>query len=442
VKQSFMTIRDILILTQYFPPESGAPSVRLNAMACELQKLGIRVRVVTGMPNYPLGTIYPQYRGRLTMYEDVNGIPVRRVWLYPAAGRGAVKRLLNYLSFTFTAAIAVAATRRPDLVFVEAQPVTLAIPAWILKLVRRVPYVYNTPDLQVEHAGDDAWVTLRWLIRAAASMESKLMHDAACVTTVTHAFIDHFHHQYGIPRERLTFLPNGADTDTLKPLPPDRVFADRLGVAGRKVFTYAGTMANYQGLEVLVDVAERLRDRHDIVILMVGSGPVKERLMKMADQRGLTNILFRTSPFEEMPQLMSITTASLVVLRPLEISKKMRLSKAIPPLACGVPVIYAGWGETAEVIRQEQVGIAIEPGDDAEIARSIEKVADDSSLAHELGARGRRLAEREYSWAFLVADWLRQLELVLSGEDPAVPKIDTGRPENPSGSPLALDNSL
>ncbi len=419
-----MTIRDVVILTQYFPPESGAPSVRLMAMARELQKMGVRVRVVTGMPNYPLGAIYPGYRGRLTMREEVNGIPVRRVWLFPASGRGAIKRLLNYLSFTFTGAIALAFEPRPDLVFVEAQPVTLAIPAWILKRIRRVPFVYNTPDLQVEHASDDAWVSLGWLIRAAAAIESRMMRDAVCVTTVTHAFIEHFHRNYGVPYERLTFLPNGADTERLRPLPPDEVFAERLGVTGKKVFTYAGTMANYQGLEVLVDVAERLRNRPDIVILMVGSGPVKERLLKMVDERGLTNILFRTSPFEEMPQLMSITTASLVVLRPIEISKKMRLSKAIPPLACAVPLIYAGWGETAEIVRQEQVGVAVEPGNADEIAQAVQELADDPSRARELGARGRRLAEREYSWAFLVADWMRQLRLVLAGQDPAVPKRD------------------
>ena len=268
------------------------------------------------------------------------------------------------------------------------------------------------------------------------------MRDAACVTTVTHAFIEHFHRQYGVPRERLTFLPNGADTERLRPLPPDEALADRLGVAGKKVFTYAGTMANYQGLEVLVDVAERLRSRHDIVILMVGSGPVKERLLKMVDERGLTNILFRTSPFEEMPQLMSITTASLVVLRPIEISRKMRLSKAIPPLACGVPIIYAGWGETAEVIREERVGITVEPGNADEIARTIEKLSDDPSLARELGARGRRLAEREFSWTFIVADWMRQLQLVLRGEDPAVPNSNSRRPGPSSTEALAVDNRL
>jgi glycosyltransferase involved in cell wall biosynthesis len=160
----------------------------------------------------------------------------------------------------------------------------------------------------------------------------------------------------------------------------------------------------------------------------------------MVNERDLTNILFRPLPFEEMPQLMSITTASLVVVRPIEISKKMRLAKAIPPMACGVPVIYAGWGEMAEVVRREQVGVTVEPGNANEIARSIEKLADDPSLARELGARGRRLAEREYSWAFLVADWMRQLQLVLRGEDPGVP-IDTRRTEASSAGALAVDKA-
>ena len=417
-----MRIRDVVILTQYFAPESGAPSVRLMAMARELQRLGIRVRVITGMPNYPLGVVYPAYRGRFTAREEINGVPVRRVWLYPASGRKVIKRLLNYLSFTLTAGAALAMEDRPNLVFVEAQPITLALPAWAVSVTRGIPYVYNTPDLQVEHAADDRWISVQWLIRAAAGIERKLMRDAACVTTVTHAFIDHFHRKYRIPRERLTFLPNGADTATLRPLPPDEDLAKRLGVAGKSVFTYAGTMAPYQGLDVLIDAAERLRHRSDLVILMIGTGPVKEDLMQAAQTRGLSNIVFRASPFDEMPQLMSITTASLVVLRPMEISRKMRLSKAIPPMACGVPVIYAGWGETSELIASEQAGLVVEPGNPDAIAKAITELADNEGLAKELGRRGRRVVERELSWNYLVSDWLRQLDLALAGKDPRVPQ--------------------
>ena len=96
---------------------------------------------------------------------------MQRVWLYPAAGRGAVKRLMNYLTFTFTATLALAVQPRIDLVFVEAQPLTLAVPALLLRWIRGIPYVYNTPDLQVEYAGEDRWVGGRALL-AAASFES------------------------------------------------------------------------------------------------------------------------------------------------------------------------------------------------------------------------------------------------------------------------------
>src|SRR6185503_18084666 len=138
------------------------------------------------------------------------------------------------------------------------------------------------------------------------------------------------------------FLPNGADTDVLRPRPYDEELASRFGIAGRRVFTYAGTHAHYQGLEVIVEAAKLLAHRPDIVIVMVGQGPVRPKLIAMARDAGLTNILFHDSPFEEMPRLMSISYASLVTLRDMPAARKMRLSKAIPPLACGVPVIYAG----------------------------------------------------------------------------------------------------
>ena len=187
------------------------------------------------------------------------------------------------------------------------------------------------------------------------------MRKALSVTTVTHAFIEHFIEHRGVPRERTSFLPNGAHIDILRPLPRDNAYARELGTGDRKVFTYAGTHAHYQGLEVIVEAAQLLVDRTGIVILMVGQGPVREQLIREAKAAGLENILFRDSPFEEMPRLMSITYASLVVLKDMPIARKMRLSKAIPPLACGVPLIYAGRGESAEIIQKECCGVVVEP---------------------------------------------------------------------------------
>ena len=413
--------RRVVILTQYYPPEPGAPSIRLSAMARELSRAGCDVRVLTGMPNYPTGKIRPGYENRITMRETIDNVPVRRAWLYPATGKNPLRRLLNYLSFTVSGTVMLATEPAADLVFVEAQPITLAVPALINRVLRGTPYVYNTPDLQVEYADEDRWVGARLLIRGARGLEALLMRRALAVSTVTHAFIDHFHQERALRREQLTFLPNGADTERLRPLPRDTALAARLGVGDRKVFTFAGTHAPYQGLEVILDAAKLLRHRNDIVFLMVGEGPVRAQLIDRAAAEGIDNVLFRSSPFDEMAGLMSVTWASLVVLRKMRIATKMRLSKAIPPLACGVPILYAGWGETAGIVERERVGLTIEPENPRALAQAVERLADDSALRNELGSRGRALAVREFSWSYLVGDWLRQIERVSRNLDPEVP---------------------
>ena len=85
--------RDWLLVTQYYPPEPGAPQIRLRALAKELTRLGRRVTVLTGMPNYPDGVIQEKYRGKISMTDEVDGIQVRRIWLYPAGGKNPFKRL-------------------------------------------------------------------------------------------------------------------------------------------------------------------------------------------------------------------------------------------------------------------------------------------------------------------------------------------------------------
>src|SRR5438876_2212181 len=91
-----------LILTQYFPPEIGATQVRLAALTKELERLGHDVEVVTGLPNYPTGHVFPGYQRKFHVREEQDGVSVQRVWLYPAVGAG-FRRLANYLSFAATA---------------------------------------------------------------------------------------------------------------------------------------------------------------------------------------------------------------------------------------------------------------------------------------------------------------------------------------------------
>jgi len=213
------SINSLVILTQYYPPEPGAPQIRLETLAKELIKIGIDVQIITAFPNYPEGKIFEAYRGKFMLNEIRNGIKIKRAWIYPASGRNTIKRLINYFSFSFTSLWILLFSKRVDLVFVEAQPITLGITAYINKIIKQVPYIYNTPDLQIEHAEEAGWIKSKLFIALAKKLESRLMHKSLSVSTVTNAFIKFFSKERNIPIQKFSFLPNGANTKELYPSP-------------------------------------------------------------------------------------------------------------------------------------------------------------------------------------------------------------------------------
>ena len=397
-----------LILTQYYAPEIGAPQIRLRALARNLQRLGVDVGVLTAMPNYPAGKIFPGYAGKWSMSESIDGVPVKRTWVYAATGRSAPIRLANYLSFTFTALFSTLFGPRPQLLFVEAQPLSLGFIAVLMRWFRGVPYVYNIPDLQLDVARQMGFMRNPIFLRVALWSEDLFLRKSFKISTVTHRFIDHFVSR-GLPREQVTFLPNGADTDFLKPSPPSGALLDRWGLRGKKIFLYVGTHAYYHGLDVLIEAADLLRDKEDIAFLMVGDGPERGRIKEMAAERKLTNIVFGDSPYEEMDQLYSIAYASMATLRKINVAQAMRLSKIFPSLSCEVPVIYAGVGEAADLLQANKCGLVTEPEDAAQLAEAISLLAADPDLRQRMGSAGRLLVESEYSWSAIVERWLKEI---------------------------------
>lgn len=361
------------------------------------------------MPNYPEGAIHINYQGKLTLSDEVDGVELKRIWLYPASGKKPFHRLVNYLSFTFHTLFYLGLARGKQWVFIEAQPITLALYGLLARWIFKVPYIYNTPDLQVEIAGERAWVG-GTLVKAATYLETYFMRQAYSVATVTCGFIEHFVDARGISRKKISFLPNGVDLEELRPLPYDNNYAHKMGVTGKIVLTYAGTHADYQGLDIILDAAKRLQHRSNIVFLMVGKGPERQRLMRRAQSEGLDNVLFRDSPFEEMSALMSISYGFIGVLRNIPAARKMRLSKTLPPLACGVPVIYAGIGESADIIRNNGCGIVASPENAVSLANAVLELVDAPQKRDAFSRAGLRLVEREFSWKTIISNWLRQLE--------------------------------
>jgi glycosyltransferase involved in cell wall biosynthesis len=342
------------------------------------------------------------------MRETIDGVPVTRTWLYGATGRSASVRLANYFSFTATALAAALLRRKPDRIFVESQPLSLGIIALAMRWLRQVPYIYNVPDLQVDVARELGFLENSTALSVMTKVENLFLKQAASVATVTERFVEHFEDR-GIARSKISFLPNGADTDFLRPLPPDQELLARWSLQGKKTFAYIGTHAYYHGLSTLIETAALLRERKDIAFLLIGDGPEREALKAQARALELDNVVFGSSPYEEMARCYSIAYASVAVLRDMEVARKMRLAKVFPALSCGVPVVFSGLGETPELLEAHGAGIAVQPEQPAALARAIEELADDPGRRDTMGRAGRELAEARFSWRVIVDRWLNEI---------------------------------
>ncbi len=408
-KSDTSTLRRWLVLTQYYPPEMGAPQIRLRCLVRELLRHGKDVSVTTAMPNYPRGRIFDEYRGRFFSSEQIDRVQVDRVWAYAATGKNALARFLNYCSFAISALPVVLFGRKPDVVFVEAQPLPLGLVALLMKTLRGVPYIYNVPDLQVDVAKELGFLRGAFLLRMAERLETLLLKNAMKVSTVTHSFMTHFQAR-GVLPTRITFLPNGADTEFLHPSEASPEYIDKFELRGKIAFVYVGTHAYYHGLDTLVGAAELLKNDRRIKIVMIGDGPERERIRNLAIERGLENIVFSRVPYEGTNDLYSVAYASIATLRNVPVAQGMRLSKIFPALSCGVPVIYSGKGEAAELLLQHRCGIVVAPEDASALAQAMTRLAADPALRDELGNRGRSFVQHEYSWSTIVDRWLQEVE--------------------------------
>lgn len=400
-----------LILTQYYAPEPGAPQVRLRALVRVLKELGLEVEVFTAMPNYPTGVIPYPYRGRWRFREMIDGVPVHRSWVYPYGGGSALHRLINYFSFTAGALFALFGRRRPDVVFIESQPLPIGILGLLGRIIWRTPYIYNIPDLQIEAARDLGYVRMRWILDIAAGVENMFIRNSWRTSTVTWSFRDLYHERRGIPRYKLTMLPNGADTQRLGYREPDHEVIARFNLEGKTVFLYAGTITGAHAPQVMIDAAELLRDRDDLRILIVGGGPKRPLIESSAREKGLRNVVFGPEAFtqEELPALMSVARAALVTLSETPTHPRLRVAKTWPALACRKAVICSGDCESSRMVRENDCGLVTAYEDPRELAEAMIRLADDPQEAERLGRNGQMFVQRELSWKTIVQGWLDEL---------------------------------
>lgn len=401
----------VIYLCQHFPPETGAPQIRVYEVSKELIRRGHQVEVITAFPHHPAGIIPDEYKGMFYMKEDWDGIPVHRSWIYPSPKGSFWKRLASYFSFTFSAFYSIFKSKKTDVIICNSPPLFLGITGYIGAKLKRAKFVFNVADIWPESAVELGLVKNKQFIKLAEMLERFLYKKSWKIATATDGIKDYMVRK-GKDEKDVFLLPNGVNTHDFNIRPKDTELIQKIGLEGKKIFMYAGTLGYAQGLDSVLEAAALLKDGHpDIHFLFVGDGQEREKLLKMKEDLNLTNVTFYGAvPLKEMPSMFSIADYSIVSLRDIDLFKGARPSKIFPAISSGVPVIYCGSGESAAILEDYNCGRIAPPENPEGIAKTIAEVMNITDEEYGIMRKnGRELAESQYSWSSIVDDVLKNI---------------------------------
>lgn len=404
----------ILIVSQYFHPEQ----FRVNDFAVGMKERGHEVVVLTGLPNYPKGTLYEGYGFFRHLTEDYQGIKVVRSWLLPRGNSGGLRLMLNYLSFAVLASFwgLFRLDGKFDVIFVhEVSPIFVGFPALVMKWRFRAPVFFWILDLWPESltaAGNitspAVLVPIRWTVSFIYRHCDKLLLASQAFRPSVLSF--------GVPPDKLHYLPNWSE------LPPatDGQAPPVSLPAGFKVL-FAGNVGESQDFPAIIAAAEKLREYPDIKWLVVGSGRKLDWVQSEIAARGLTDtvILLGRHPIEAMSGFIGQADVMLVTLKKDPLFALTVPAKLQAYMACAKPVVTMLDGEGSRIVEEAGAGLTAGSGDSARLAENVLRLyrlppGECRAMGQEAQRYYQRHFDRKLLFDQMEALFVRELEKPLS----------------------------
>lgn len=403
----------ILILTQYFPPEVGAPQNRLFELAIRLQQKGAEITVLTAMPNYPQMIIHREYRGMFYAFEEMNGLKIHRAWIYVTKSKSIFKRLLNYFSFVITSfIIGLFKTRKYDYILCESPPLFLGITAYALKVIKRSKLIFNVSDLWPESAEKLGLVTNKYFLKMAVVLEEFLYYHSAIITGQTQGIVSNISTRF--PQKKIFWLPNGVNLSYYN--------SDEVKRDWRKdnhfniddfILLYAGIIGHAQGLEVIIKCAEIVKKQTNIKFVILGSGPEKEKLINLKSELDTQNVLFFDAVGKSaMPEVIEASDVAIIPLKRLDLFKGAIPSKIFENLAMKKPILLGVEGEAKTLFIDEgNCGLDFIPEDAEDLAKKIMVLFQNRSQLNTLGENGFKYVQKNFTRDKIATEFWKYLQI-------------------------------
>ena len=389
----------ILIVSQHYWPEN----FRITDIAEALASLGHRVTILCGLPNYPKGYIFDDYKHRKNRIQEHNGVKIIRA---KEIGRrnNVLFRFLNYWSFPYYASKATKKIDKDfDVVYVQmSSPIMITKPA--LKYARKYnkKIVMYEMDLWPESLLAGGIKKNSFIYKHYKKVSAKIYSQCDKILVSTKEHIPYIKALPGCDGLDIDYLAQYADT----------VFEEsNYGNEdnGAIDLMFAGNIGKAQSADTIIRAASLLKDNFRFKFHIVGSGSELDNIKKLAEELKTDNVVFYGQrPLEDMPELYKIADAMLVTLEDKPYANMTIPGKVQSYMAVGKPIIGSINGSCANFIRNNEVGYACNSGDSEALAKLIESL--DINNLKEIGKHSREVYFKKYCKEIFINKLISTLE--------------------------------
>ena len=387
----------ILVVTQYFWPEN----FRINDLTVGLVQKGHEVTVVTGVPNYPEGKYFAGYGLFKNLKQEYHGVKILRLPVIPRGCGGRARLTLNYFSFMVSGLIFAPFICRGkfDLIFVyEPSPITVGLPAILLKKIKSAPVFLWVQDLWPESLSATGAIKTPLLLKLVKKLVHFIYHECSLILVQSKAFIPSIL-SFGVDSSRITYFPNSAE-EFYHSIELESDAIERREIPQGFIVMFAGNIGASQDFATIISAAEKLRDHPDIYWVIIGDGRRRQWAEDEVVALNLCHnfIFLGRHPAELMPRYFALADILLVTLKDEEIFALTIPTKIQSYLACAKPIIASLAGEGAKIIEDSKSGFSCSPGDSSKLAELVLKMYSmDVRKRQAMGLNGRKYFENNFS---------------------------------------------
>lgn len=393
---------NILYIHQYFVTPSEPGGTRSYWLARELVKNGHHVTMITSSTKFKEDTVL----------INVDGIDVIYIKEDYDQNMSIARRLKAFVKFMCKSSLIGLKQKNIDLVIATSTPLTIGIPAIVLKWLKKIPFVFEVRDLWPEVPIQMGAIKNRFMIKATRSLEKIIYKNASHVIALSPGMSEGV--QKYVPVSKTSMIPNMAKMDEFYPREKNHLLMEKLGL-NRKSFKilHFGSLGLANGAQTIIESAKLLNFRDDIEFLFVGGGSTEKDLIAQVEKYQLENVKFLGKfPMKEVSEIVNFSNISMISFLDLPILYTNSPNKLFDSLSAGKPIIVNSAGWTKDIAERHNCGFYVNPNKPQELADRILFLQSNPDIAAEMGNNSRILAEKVYDKSILCKKFVEVIEIV------------------------------